>query len=229
MPETKRPYIFIDTCSLLVSCWNPDPNDKDSYVYSKEKDNVFWGREFASLAAIGDVIIPKRNYDELVKHAGNDKKPDLANRSRHVLKHIEKYAKEGQVQIVGDPNDPFADAILLSVALRFKTQRDQAFVTQDYGLAEDLEAICHFRSLSDHYGFPKYDIKIRKITKSGELKPFKGLRKALRERYQDVSEAAKTNGSTSSAASAPAKATTKENSAKNKEEKAKARKNWWDA
>lgn len=41
MPETKRPYIFIDTCSLLVSCWNPDPNDKDSYVYSKEKDNVF--------------------------------------------------------------------------------------------------------------------------------------------------------------------------------------------
>lgn len=229
MPETKKPYIFIDTCSLLVSCWNPDPSDKDSYVYSKEKDEMFWGREFASLAAIGDVIIPKRNYDELVKHAGNDKKPDLANRSRHVLKRVEKYAKDGLVQIVGDPNDPFADAILLSVALRFKTQRDQAFVTQDYGLAEDLEAICHFRSLSDHYGFPRYDIKIRKITKSGELKPFKGLKKALRERYQDVSETATTISGTANAASAPAKATSKEKSAKNKGEKAKARKNWWDA
>lgn len=229
MAEPKRPYIFIDTCSLLVSCWNPDPNDKDSYVYSKEKDDMFWGREFASLAAIGDVILPKRNYDELVKHAGNDKKPDLANRSRHALKRVEKYAKEGSVQIVGDPNDPFADAILLSVALRFKTQRDQAFITQDYGLAEDLEAIRHFRSLSDHYGFPTYDIKIRKIAKSGELKSFKGLRKALRERYQDVSEAARANGRTTNTVSTSAKATAKEKSAKGKDEKAKARKNWWDA
>ena len=227
MPEPKKPYIFIDTCSLLISCWNPDPKSKDSYIYSKEKDDMFWGHEFASLTRIGDVIIPKRNYDELVKHAGKQKNQDLANRSKQILNRVNEYVQKGLIQIVGDPNDPFADAILLSVALRFKTQRDQAFITQDYGLAEDLEAICHFRSLSDHYGFPNYDIKVRKITKTGELKPFKGLRKALRERYQDVSEAAATNIASNNSGS-PKKATKKKDG-EPKAKPTKPRKNWWDA
>ncbi len=227
MPEPKKPYIFIDTCSLLVSCWNPDPDDKDVYVYSKDKDCMFWGHEFASLAKMGDVIIPKRNYDEFVKHARKQENQDLANRSKHVLKLVEKYVQEGLIQIVGDPNDPFADAVLLSVALRFKTQRDQAFITQDYGLAEDLEAICHFRSLSDHYGFPNYEIKIRKIAKTGELKPFKGLRKALRERHQDVSEAAAANMANKDSNSSKKRSRKKD--AQPKTKPAKARKNWWDA
>ena len=149
--KSEAPLVFIDTCSLLDSCWNSEKGSKNSAIYSQSKDNTFWGHEFASLASMGQVVIPKRNYDELVKHANNPKKPELADRAKHVLKRIERYYKEGTLQIVGDANDPFADALLLSVALKFKTQRHLAFVTQDRGLAEDLQAISYFRSLNDHY------------------------------------------------------------------------------
>lgn len=228
MAKQEKPFIFIDTCSLLDSCWNSDKNDRDKYVYSKEKDERFWGREFASLIAMGEVIIPKRNYDELVKHANNPAKPELAERAQHALERVERYYKDGTLQIVGDANDPFADAIMLSVALKFKTQRHLAFVTQDRGLAEDLRAICHFRSLSDHYGHPKYDIKIRRITKTGELKPFNGLEKALRERYQEAAQSA------SSPAAKKQRSNAEASRKERKEEKEapkpkKPRINWWDA
>lgn len=188
MPDDKKPFIFIDTCSLLDSCWNSSKGDRDRYEYSKSKDDLFWGHEFASLAAMGDVIIPKRNYDELVKHSKKTNNPDLASRSKHVLTRVENLFRQGTLQIIGDSNDPFADALLLSVALKFKTQRHLAFITQDRGLAEDLQSIAYFRSLNDHWGHPKYDIKIRRISKSGKLVPFNGLEAAIAERYREVAE-----------------------------------------
>lgn len=226
MADDKKPFIFIDTCSLLDSCWNNSRNDRDHYEYSQAKDDMFWGREFVSLANIGDVIIPKRNYDELVKHSKKTSNRDLASRSQHVLKRIEKLYRQGTLQIVGDPNDPFADAILLSVALKFKTQRHLAFVTQDRGLAEDLQAISYFRSLSDHYGHPRYDLKVRRISESGELEPFKGLEKALKERYAEVADNSNRATKTGSA-----KPSGKAKKAKQPDEPVKTtpRKSWWEA
>ena len=119
MAANERPYIFIDTCSLLESCWNrtSGTGGEERFDYSKSKDEMFWGRQFASLVSMGDVIIPKRNYEELVKHSRNNARPDLASRAKHVLQKIATLHREGKIQIVGDENDPFADAILLSVAL----------------------------------------------------------------------------------------------------------------
>lgn len=164
------PYIFIDTCSLLDSCWVEEMGGL--YRYSPDKDRRFWGEEFVSLQKMGSIILPHRNYEELRKHAGNKANQNLAERSKLILKRIEPLIRSESMQIVGDPNDPFADAILLSVALKFRTQRDMAFITQDHGLAEDLEAIRNFKSVRPRHG---YDIKIRRIAESGRVKPFENL------------------------------------------------------
>lgn len=174
MSEDLRPYIFIDTCSLLDSCWNPrkDNDGQESFVYSREKAETFWGKEFRSLEAMGDVIIPARNYEELLKHSQNKKKPDLAKRAQEIIDRITRLHQSKRIQVVGDPNDPFADAILLSVALKFRTQNNMAFVTQDRKLAKDLDSIRHFESVRPRKG---YDIKIRRINKDGTLGKHKWL------------------------------------------------------
>ena len=162
LPE---PFIFIDTCSLLDSCWvRSSKSGVEQFSFSKQKEQRFWEQEFKSLAAIGKVILPKRNYDELKKHAKNTSKPGLARRSEYILKKLEKLIKDGSIEIVGDANDPFADAILLSVALKFRTQRHLLFVTQDKALARDLEAISRFESVNSHY-----DLKVRTISARGEI------------------------------------------------------------
>lgn len=166
MSKDTRPFIFIDTCSLLDSCWNCVDRKADKFEYSQAKDDRFWGKEFPGLVAMGEVIIPKRNYEELVKHANNQKKPGLADRSKFILKRLDSLIADGKIQIVGDENDPFADAILLSVALKFRTQKNMAFITQDRKLAHDLESIRHFRSVEPRNGL---DIKVRRITKDGSL------------------------------------------------------------
>lgn len=175
MSKDKRPFIFIDTCSLLDSCWDCVDRKTDTFEYSRAKDVTFWGKEFPSLAGMGEVIIPRRNYEELIKHANNQKKPGLADRSKFILKRIDSLISEGKIQVVGDENDPFADAILLSVALKFRTQKNMAFITQDRKLAHDLESIRNFRSVEPRNGL---DIKVRRISKDGRLEPHKNTPKA---------------------------------------------------
>ena len=172
------PYIFIDTCSLLDSCWNRQPTSSGSerFIYCKEKDDKFWGEELRSLEGIGQIIIPLRNYEEMKKHSANAQKPGLASRARFILHRIDELCAARRIEVVGDPNDPFADAILLSVALKFRTQNNMAFITQDRGLAEDLESIRRFRSVKPRKG---YDIKIRRIGKSGAIEPHRGLGKSF--------------------------------------------------
>ena len=92
--------------------------------------------------------------------------------------------------MVGDPNDPFADAILLSVALKFRTQRNMIFITQDRNLAEDLESIRRFRSVSPRKG---YDIKIRRVARSGAVEPhraFGGMRGHVGSRKKSTNDRA---------------------------------------
>lgn len=172
--RTSEIFSFIDTCSLLDSCWNRvgGSSSAERFEFSQAKADRFWGTEFRSLEAAGRVIIPKRNYDELNKHANNPKKLDLSQRAKVILNRIRLLSAEGRVEVVGDPNDPFADAILLSVALKFRTQRNMIFITQDRNLAEDLESIRRFRSVSPRKG---YDIKIRRIGRNGAIEPHRAL------------------------------------------------------
>ena len=172
MDANERPYIFIDTCSYLVSCWNGD--DRKGVEYSSTKAQVFWDKEMPALAQLGQIILPTRNYEELVKHSGNTTKPMLASQAKEVLRRLKPMVDAGVIQIVGDSNDPFADAILLSVALKFRTQHNMLFVTQDRKLACDLEAIRYFRSVEPLDG---YDIRIRRIGLSGALKSHRDLAK----------------------------------------------------
>lgn len=232
MPSIPRPYTFIDTCSLLESCWSREKGD--IYVYSQSKDERFWGQVIPSLTQWSDVILAKRNYDELAKHALNVSKPDLADRSKLALERIARLDRSGLIQIVGDANDPFADAILLSVALKFKMQRNLVFITQDHALAEDLEAVRHFCSLKDHKKYDKYDIKVRKISTTGDLVSWKGLDKALAKRYERVSDQEQRDGRAIELKSKEAKPETRGRTQRNRDGVQKgavhrAQTHWWES
>lgn len=164
---TSDTYIFIDTCSLLVSCW--DMSRDNTIVYNQKKDRRFWDGEVPTLAQIGTIILTKRNYDELNKLSSvhNDpKRPQLGERCSQVLSRITPLLADKTISIAGDPNDPFADAILLSVALKFRTQKNLLFLTQDRALASDLIAISNFQSVRPRNG---YELKVRRLNAEGRI------------------------------------------------------------
>lgn len=164
-------FIFIDTCTLLVSCWNE--NEDGLIVYDQNKDASFWQIEIPTLIHAGKLIVTKRNYDELVKlsHVRNDpNRPQLGERCEFVIQRLNPHIANGAISIVGDANDPFADAILLSAALKFRTQKNLLFITQDRALAEDLAAVSFFQSVRPRNG---YELKVRRITREGRLSPWR--------------------------------------------------------
>lgn len=169
-PNTSRTLVFIDTCSLLDSCWNnsTDANGSKHFQYSKSKEAAFWDGAFDDLCAHADCILAKRNFDELKKLSKNGHREDLAKRASYILQKIEPLRKSGQLSIVGDANDPFADAVLLSVALRFRTQKNLVFITQDKNLAHDLASVREFRSIDNRNG---YYLEVHRVTKNGSLAP----------------------------------------------------------
>ena len=158
--------IFLDTCSLLDSCWVRRDGTPERFDYSREKEARFWNHELGSLFGQGQIILPARNYEELLKFQGRGDK-SLALRANHVLKILLMHVGNKAIKIVGDANDPFADAILLSVALKFRTREDLLFITQDRGLACDLFSISQFRSVHSN---KKLDVK--RIAKNGALEAF---------------------------------------------------------
>jgi hypothetical protein len=120
--NSPRSLIFLDTSSLLDSCWTGDDRRGEAIRHDEQKESVFWGDELTKLSQLGTVILPLRNRDELVKHSKSAARPALAKQAQHIISKLEPLLAQGRVEIVGDANDPFADAILLSVALRFRTQ-----------------------------------------------------------------------------------------------------------
>ena len=164
-------FVFIDTCTLPVSCWNK--NEDGAIAYDQNKDESFWQTEIPTLIHAGKLIVTKRNYDELVKlsHVRNDpNKPQLGERCEFVIQRLNPHIANGAISIVGDANDPFADAILLSAALKFRTQKNLLFITQDRALAEDLTAVSYFQSVQPRNG---YELKVRRITREGCLSPWR--------------------------------------------------------
>lgn len=172
MSAKNDTYVFLDTCSLLDSCWNcfNSRTNKEEFEYQEFKERRFWQNEFPSLEKRGKVILPNRNYEELQKHLRSRNKC-LAHRSEYILRIVNKLIHEHRIEVVGDKNDPFADAILLSVALKFRTQKNMVFVTQDKGLAHDLESIRRFESVKPRKGF---DIEVRRISREGSLERHRG-------------------------------------------------------
>ena len=79
------------------------------------------------------------------------------------------------VEVAGDANDPFADAVLLSVALKFRTQANLHFITQDRALAKDLQRIIGFESVRPRGG---QTMVISRVTSSGRVEPFADLSRA---------------------------------------------------
>ena len=161
--------IFIDTCSLLISCWDSRRRgSEETFTLNHEKERRFWDVLLPSLACVGELIVTKRNYDELAKLSSvrNDPgRPLLAERCMHVLKRLHPLIENQVVSIVGDPNDPFADAILLSVALKFRTQKNLLFITQDRALASDLIAISNFKSVRPG----RHQMKVRRLDGDGGI------------------------------------------------------------
>lgn len=161
--------IFIDTSSLLVSCWKGDERKGDAITHDPTKEQAFWGREVPRLATSGRLVLTARNNEELIKHSRSKAKPGLADRSKYVLAKLAPLIKAGTVEVVGDGNDPFADAVLLSVALKFRTQANLVFVTQDRALAQDLLKVVSFESVRPRGG---QTMNVRRVAGSGRVEAF---------------------------------------------------------
>lgn len=171
-PTSGRCLIFLDTSSLLASCWNGDDRRGEQVRHDQQKESTFWTDEVGELSQRGTLILPLRNRDELIKHSRSSAKPLLAKQAGHIIAKLEALVSQKRVEIVGDRNDPFADAILLSVALKFRTQHTLWFITQDNALARDLYAITRFESVQPRGG---QQFEIRRIGPSGKLERFRNL------------------------------------------------------
>lgn len=168
----KEPLIFIDTCSLLETCWNVNRKDNSCH-YSAQKQHRFWDIELPALETIGEVIVPYRVYEELYKFKEGKKGPELSGRAKHLLNLILPLVSEERISILGEKNDPFADSTMLFVALKFVTERKLAFITQDRKLAKDLETISSFESI----GQTAREIKVRRVGRTGAIEKHRNLYK----------------------------------------------------
>lgn len=164
--STRKTLVFLDTSSLLVSCWKGDDRSGRAITHDFRKEEVFWDGEVARLATNGRLVLTARNYQELVKHSKSTVRRELADRSKYVLEKLAPLIKAGTVEVVGDSNDPFADAVLLSVALKFRTQANLVFVTQDRALANDLLKIVAFESVRPREG---QTMDVRRVAASGRV------------------------------------------------------------
>lgn len=161
--------IFLDTSSLLVACWKGDDRKGEQIIPDAGKEATFWSREVPRLSATGRLILAARNHEELVKHSRGAQKKDLAERAKYTLAKLAPLVKAGTIEVAGDANDPFADAVLLSVALKFRTQASLHFITQDRALARDLQRIVDFESVRPRGG---QTMTVSRVAGSGRVEAF---------------------------------------------------------
>lgn len=164
--------IFLDTSSLLVACWKGDDRKGEQIVLDAGKEATFWSHEIPRLSGTGRLILAARNHEELVKHSRSAQKKDLAERAKYTLAKLVPLVKAGTVEVAGDANDPFADAVLLSVALKFRTQANLHFITQDRALAKDLHRIVEFESVRPRGG---QTMVVSRVARSGSVEAFSNL------------------------------------------------------
>lgn len=187
-------FVIIDTSSLLASCWNGDERKGETITHDAAKEQRFWKDELGRLGRTGRLILPRRNYEELLRHAKSPKDARLAERSKYILNKLAPMIREGVFEVAGDDNDPFADAIMLSVALKFRTQHNLLFITQDRGLARDLQKVMEFESVQPRGG---QVMAVRRLSPRGSVEPF-------RELFPLADRARPSVGSVSASRSAPA-------------------------
>ncbi len=164
--------IFLDTSALLVACWKGDDRKGEQIILDAGKEATFWSHEIPRLSGTGRLILAARNHEELVKHSRSTQKEGLAERAKYTLAKLIPLVKTGTVEVAGDANDPFADAVLLSVALKFRTQANLHFITQDRALAKDLQRIVEFESVRPRRG---QTMVVSRVAGSGRVEAFSNL------------------------------------------------------
>lgn len=167
--------IFLDTSSLLASCWKGDDRKGEQIVLDTVKETTFWSAEVPRLSEAGRLVLAARNHEELVKHSRATQKKELAERARYTLAKLAPLVRAGTVEVAGDANDPFADAVLLSVALKFRTQANLHFITQDRALAKDLQRIADFESVRPRGG---QAMAVSRVARTGRVERFPNLVRA---------------------------------------------------
>ena len=121
----KEFKIFIDTCSLL---------DDMAYIFF---ENI---KPFLK-AYNKKIIIPSKVIEELEKHSQNsdpNKLELVQNATRMLYEILPKLKNDGFIEIIGEKNEPFADAVFHYVFDKFRTIHRLLLITQDNKLAKDI-------------------------------------------------------------------------------------------
>lgn len=148
-------YAIIDTCSLMDGGF---PEWMDVVRGSKE----YWKKGF-------EILVPRRCYDELKKHAHqheNDSKRIDAKRGLKIVKHA-KWKKLLTIT-KKDKNENFADNAIYVRVCSDRLFSKILIITQDKSLASDLLALNHLQSQS---GRP---LQVCRFIAGGQLQPNRG-------------------------------------------------------
>lgn len=146
--------VIIDTSSLL-----------------EPECDQFWHHVEPLLAKYNSrVYIPIVCVAELQKHASSTNpslaaqaKPHLAVQAKHTMQRLGKLQQKGYIDIVGNPQEAFADASIVGNIMMLHTRYDMLLITQDRNLANDVMNIANSKSVNGK------SINVKKINSLGFL------------------------------------------------------------
>lgn len=145
--------VFIDTCSLL-----------------HPQADLFWEHAVPILRQTGvKLIVPYRVVQEIEKHCGNPKKPDLALSAAAARRRLMMLKAADLIEIRGEATDNFSDNVFQSVFIQFRIKYKLLLITQDRGLATDILSMNSSKSVRGQ------TIQVRQINKYGYLSGIRTL------------------------------------------------------
>lgn len=141
---------IIDTCSLL-----------------HEGAECFWKNVVPVLESYKKrIIVPEEVVLEIQKHCSSQE-AGLKGKAVKAFKNLKALAAKDMISVYGDSGKQvFADNTIFSVVARFRLQYQLLVITNDQGLAKDLE------NLNNSNAVKNKTIRVRKINRYGYLSKF---------------------------------------------------------
>lgn len=150
---TDNHRIIVDTCSLM------DPSGL-RWVSEKLQPHLKASRR--------RLIVPVGVQRELQKHAGRENEAadhdDRRRNAKSALELISTMLREESAALFGEDDDPFVDALILSVVTRKRTTLDFLVVTQDRNLARDLIQLGASASIKS-----RHELAVARVSKASIL------------------------------------------------------------
>jgi len=117
--------VFVDTCTWMYPEGDPFLQDELFTALSQSEKKV---------RISGKVV------EEVTKHIKSEDAEQSAQ-AKKAATLINKYNKQGVIEVYQDPDDPFQDQAILAMFMKYRTKFNLAMITQDRKFAKDIDAL----------------------------------------------------------------------------------------